>query len=52
MLRLEKVTEQNVWRIIELEVEESQKSFVATNTQSIIEAYTTLAARASPRLTQ
>ena len=43
MLKLEKITDKNVWRIIELEVEEAQKSFVATNTQSMIEAYTTLA---------
>lgn len=42
MLRLEKVTGKNVWDILSLGVEESQKSFVAGNDVSIIEAYTTI----------
>jgi len=42
VLRLEKITEKNVWRLIELEVDESQKNLVATNTQSLIEAYITV----------
>ncbi len=42
MLRLEKVNGKNVWDIIGLKVEEHQKSFVAGNDISIIEAYTTV----------
>lgn len=42
MLRLEKVNGKNVWDIIRLEVSDDQKSFVAANDISIIEAYTAL----------
>ena len=41
MLRLERVHGKNVWEILKLSVEEGQTSFVASNTVSIIEAYTT-----------
>lgn len=41
MLRLEKINKKNVWDILKLKVSESQKGFVATNNESIIEAYTT-----------
>ena len=39
MIRLEKVNGRNVWDIIGLSVEESQRKFVADNKTSIIEAY-------------
>ncbi len=39
MLRLEKVNGKNVWDILKLTVSELQKSFVASNDVSIIEAY-------------
>lgn len=42
MLRLEKVTGKNVWEILRLSVKEEQKSFVADNQTSIVEAYTTI----------
>ena len=40
MLRLEKISGRNVWDILKLSVKEEQKSFVADNAVSIIEAYT------------
>lgn len=43
MLKLEKVNGKNVWDILKLRVYEKQKSFVASNDISIIEAYTTIA---------
>lgn len=42
MLRLEKVTGRNVWDILRLSVMDEQKSFVAANDISIIEAYTAI----------
>ena len=42
MIELRKVDSDNVWRVIELSVNEDQKNFVASNTNSIIEAYTTI----------
>ncbi len=44
MLTLAPVTAKNVWEILALSVDESQKSFVASNTISIIEAYTAITA--------
>lgn len=44
MLHLEKVTAKNVWPLLKLQVSEAQQGFVATNTESIIEAYTTITA--------
>ena len=44
MLHLEKVTAKNVWDLLKLDVAESQRSFVAANDVSIIEAYTTITA--------
>ena len=44
MISIQKVNARNVWKLLALEVDEAQKSFVATNTESIVEAYTTLAA--------
>ena len=40
MIRLEKVHAKNVWDIVDLKVAEAQTEFVATNSDSIIEAYT------------
>ena len=42
MLRLEKVTGKNVWELLKLQVSEDQKTFVADNDISMIEAYTTI----------
>lgn len=42
MLRIEKVNGKNVWDIVKLSVSEEQKSFVAKNEISIIEAYTAI----------
>lgn len=42
MLRLEKVNGKNVWELLKLQVSEEQKSFVAANDTSIIEAYTAI----------
>lgn len=42
MVELRKIDSTNVWKIIDLSVDDSQKNFVATNTESIIEAYTTI----------
>ena len=40
MLSLRKIDRQNIWEIIKLEVNENQRGFVATNTESLLEAYT------------
>jgi len=42
MLRLEKVSIRNTGAVLKLRVSESQKTFVASNNDSIIEAYTTI----------
>ncbi|MBR0464142.1 MAG: GNAT family N-acetyltransferase [Clostridia bacterium] len=42
MLHLEKVTGKNVWDLLKLEVSETQKTFVAPNEVSMIEAYTAI----------
>lgn len=42
MIRIEKVTGKNVWDILHLSVKDEQKSFVADNNISIIEAYTSI----------
>ena len=44
MLRLEKINGKNVWDILKLSVNDSQKEFVASNEISIIEAYTAITA--------
>ena len=44
MLRLEKINGKNVWDILKLSVDDSQKTFVASNEISIIEAYTAITA--------
>lgn len=42
MIRIEKVNGKNIWDIIRLRVKDEQKSFVASNDMSIIEAYTAI----------
>lgn len=42
MIHLEKIDYKNVWDIVDLKVARSQKEFVASNGDSIIQAYTTI----------
>ena len=42
MIHLEKISAENVWDIVDLKVAEDQESFVASNSDSIIDAYTTV----------
>ena len=42
MIHLEKINSNNVWDIVDLKVAEDQEGFVASNSDSIIEAYTTI----------
>ena len=44
VLHLKKINKKNVWDILKLEVSELQKGFVATNNESIIDAYTSITA--------
>lgn len=44
MTTLKEVNDKNVWELLKLEVDDSQRDFVATNTESIVEAYTTVSA--------
>lgn len=44
MVTLQKVNQKNVWDILKLEVSDAQRNFVATNTESIVEAYTAITA--------
>jgi diamine N-acetyltransferase len=44
MIRLEAVNGKNVWELLKISVEDSQREFVASNNTSIIEAYTTITA--------
>lgn len=39
MLKLRKLTSKNVWKIVNLDVYSNQRQNVATNAESIIEAY-------------
>lgn len=39
MIHLERITGENIWDILKLQVSENQKDFVASNDVSIIEAY-------------
>ncbi|MEG2060138.1 MAG: GNAT family N-acetyltransferase [Lachnospiraceae bacterium] len=43
MVSLKKISSNNIWNVVHLSVNENQKSFVATNTESILEAYATIA---------
>ncbi len=40
MIELRKIDDKNVWEIINLSVDEEQKNFVATNIESIVDAFT------------
>lgn len=42
-MELRKIDKTNLWEILELSVKEEQADFVATNTQSILEAYAAIA---------
>lgn len=42
MIKIEKIDSNNVWKVCNLSVGKHQEDFVATNSQSIIEAYTTI----------
>ncbi len=42
MLRLEKINGKNIWDVLRLSVREDQRTFVAANDISIIEAYTAI----------
>ena len=39
MLHLEIINEKNVWDVVDLKIKRNQKGFVATNSDSIIQAY-------------
>lgn len=41
-MELRKIDFENIWPIIKLSVQDPQKEFVATNTESILEAYVTI----------
>jgi diamine N-acetyltransferase len=42
MIELRKIDSENVWKVIKLSVNDEQENFVATNTESMIEAFTTI----------
>lgn len=42
MIKLKKIDSKNVWKVVKLSVNAAQEDFVATNTQSILEAYATI----------
>lgn len=42
MIQLRKIESNNIWKVIKLSVKEEQINFVATNTESILEAYTAI----------
>ena len=42
MITLRKVDKRNIWSIVRLKVHDEQQSFVATNTESMLQAYTTM----------
>ena len=44
MISLKPVDSKNVWKLLRLKVSPEQEDFVATNTESIVEAYTTVTA--------
>ena len=44
MLKLEKINGHNVWDVLKLKVSERQRSFVADNNDSVIEAYVAISA--------
>ncbi len=42
MIYMEEVNSSNIWSLIKLKVDSDQENFVATNTESILEAYVTI----------
>lgn len=42
MITLHKVDSRNIWSIVKLKVQDEQMDFVATNTESMLQAYTTI----------
>ena len=42
MITLRKVDKRNIWSIVRLKVHDEQQSFEATNTESMLQAYTTM----------
>ena len=44
MITLRKVDSRNIWDLTKLSVADSQRNFVATNTESILEAYCAITA--------
>lgn len=42
MIQLSKIDSNNIWKVVGLSVNDDQKGFVATNTESILEAYVTI----------
>lgn len=42
MIHLEKIDAKNVWDVVDLKVAEPQEEFVASNSESIIDAYTAI----------
>ena len=42
MLKLAPVTRSNVWQLLKLRVLEEQRDFIASNTESLVEAYLAL----------
>ena len=47
MVRLERITPENVWDVLDLRVTKEQKNFVASNGVSIIQAYTAIGTECS-----
>lgn len=47
MVRLEKINSKNIWKICRLHVSKAQDDFVASNVQSLCEAYLTLSVNGS-----
>ena len=41
MVTLRKVTSKNIWKLVRLKVREDQEDFVASNAESILEAFAT-----------
>jgi len=42
MIQIRKIDSSNIWKAIKLSVSDDQRDFVATNTESILEAYVTI----------
>lgn len=40
-IKLKKITPENIWNVVKLQVKDDQKKFIASNTASILEAYAT-----------